>query len=304
MLPPIIDSHVHWRDPDSNRYATLSDNVDADGNRGGSTAETYLPRDYLNDANGLEIKGCVHIEAEWDKSDPTGETAWLHSLLQSKELVDKHVAIIGYADLSRADVERTLATHAIWPNTRGIRQILNRIKGRPELCWANQEYVESSIWCENFKLLEKYDLDFDLMCFAHQLKAMYQIASQNANTRIHLEHAALPWDHSPEGRQIWKQSMKEFAELEHVDVKISGLGNTIPIWNVGSIREYVLNTIDIFGTNRVSFASNFPTDAKFSSMLDIWNAFDAITVSFTDEEREAMFSENALRAYRMEVAAT
>lgn len=300
MLPPILDCHVHWRDPVTNPYEALSDGVDADGQRGESSAQTYLPRDHLSAAAGVRLAGFVHIEAEWDKSDPVRETKWLHSLLKTTEMVDKSVAIVGYADLSQDGGEAVLEARAHWPNARGIRHILNRLAGRPALCWADQDYLENPIWRRNFKRLAAYDLVFDLMCFTHQLAPMAKLAAEAPQTHIHLERAALPWDHSPGGRDDWRRAMRDFAALDQVDVKISGLDNTIPNWDIAAIRDYVLDTIDIFGTKRVSFASNFPTDATFSSMGDIWSAFDTITAGFTDTERHDLFARNAARAYRMD----
>ena len=80
MLPPIVDCHVHWRDPRTNPYETLSDGVTDTGARGGSAAQVYLPQDYLADAAPHDIIGVVHIEAEWQKSNPVAETEWLHGL--------------------------------------------------------------------------------------------------------------------------------------------------------------------------------------------------------------------------------
>ncbi len=298
MLPPIVDSHVHWRDPRKNPYEALSDAVAEDGTRTAAQAQTYLPADYLADAGEYEIAGVVHIEAEWDKTDPVGETRWLHDLVQNNGTNGLPVVIVGYCDLSRDDADQILAAHAAFPLTRGIRHILNRVDGMPSLCWAEREFLAETAWRRNYALLAKHGLDFDLMCFAHQLAPFAQLAASHPNIPVHLEHAALPWDHSPEGRTTWREGMRALAALPHADVKISGLGNTIPNWNEDTIRDYVLETISIFGVERVSFASNFPTDQQFSNMAKIWGAFNRITSDFTDCERTAMFGANALRTYR------
>ncbi|MEP1930538.1 MAG: amidohydrolase family protein [Roseibium sp.] len=301
MLPPIIDSHVHWRDPVNNRYEALSDSASEDGERGGSEAEVYLAADYMADASGFDIAGIVHIEAEWDKSNPVDETDWLHDLIANDKTGGLPIAVVGFADLTASDVDEILEAHAARPLTRGIRQMLNHVPGRPELCWSPVDHLENPIWRKNYGLLAKHGLGFDLMCFGHQMEPMAKLAAQHRDIPLHLEHAGLPWDHTAEGRQVWRDGMCTLAKLEHADVKISGLGNTVPDWTTASIRDYVLETIDIFGVERISFASNFPTDKQFSDMATIWNAFDEITKDFSGEERTAMFHDNAVRMYALKL---
>jgi predicted TIM-barrel fold metal-dependent hydrolase len=93
--------------------------------------------------------------------------------------------------------------------------------------------------------------------------------------------------------------MRALAANDNVVAKISGLGTTMPKWNETMIRPYVLETIDIFGIDRVMFASNFPTDKLFSSMDAIWQAFLSLTSAFSQDERDKMFADNAIKHYRL-----
>ncbi len=296
----VFDSHMHWRDPVNYRYETLSDGVSEEGERGGKAAQSYLPDDYISDAGNVHISGVIHVEAEWDKANPVGETRWLEQIHAAGRTHGLKMGIVGFADLADSDVEKVLEKHSHFPLVRGIRQMLNYLPGNPAYCWADREYLEEESWRKNFGLLAKYELDFDLMCFAHQMPAMAKLASANPDTRIHLEHAGMPWDHTPEGQEQWREGLRQIAALENSDIKISGLGNTIPDWNVDKVRSYVLESIDIFGTDRVCFASNFPTDKAFSDMSKIWDAFDEILMGFSDDARSSMFLENAISAYRLD----
>ena len=295
----IFDSHLHWRDPRHNRYEMRSDGVSEDGERGGGNVEVYLPDDYFDDADGIEIVGVIHVEAEWDKTDPVGETRWLERIHAEGVTKGLRMGIVGFADLASPKVEAVLEAHVSYPHVRGVRQMLNFLPGNPRYCWADREYLEDPLWQENYGLLARYGLDFDLMCFAHQMPAMAKLATSHPDIRVHLEHTGMPWDHTAEGRQLWRQGLRKIAALENSDIKISGLGNTIEGWTAEAIRPYVLEAIDIFGTERVSFASNFPTDKQFSSMAAIWAAFDSILEGFDLESRERMFVENAIAAYRL-----
>ena len=65
------------------------------------------------------------------------------------------------------------------------------------------------------------------------------------------------------------------------------------------IRPFVLETIDMFGTARCLFASNFPVDRLFSDYATVWSAFDQITGDFSADERNGLFHDNAVRVYRI-----
>src|SRR5688500_2563462 len=77
-------------------------------------------------------------------------------------------------------------------------------------------------------------------------------AADFPETPIVLNHTGLPLD--PE-IQDWRKAMAVLAARPNAAVKISGLGN------VQNKREVVLATIDLFGTARAMFASNFPVDS-------------------------------------------
>ena len=61
----------------------------------------------------------------------------------------------------------------------------------------------------------------------------------------------------------------------------------------------MLATIDIFGTDRCLFASNFPVDKLASDYDAIWYAFAQITADFSAGERQKLFHDNAARLYRL-----
>jgi predicted TIM-barrel fold metal-dependent hydrolase len=48
------------------------------------------------------------------------------------------------------------------------------------------------------------------------------------------------------------------------------------------------------------FASNFPVDGLCATFDEIFQGFDEVTRSFAEEERRALFHDNAVRIYRME----
>ena len=94
----------------------------------------------------------------------------------------------------------------------------------------------------------------------------------------------------------WREAMAALARLANIAVKISGLGDL----RVEQRREVALALIELFGTRRAMFASNYPVDSLRASFDAIYREFDEFTRGFSDEERRALFHDNAVRIYRME----
>jgi predicted TIM-barrel fold metal-dependent hydrolase len=79
------------------------------------------------------------------------------------------------------------------------------------------------------------------------------------------------------------------------------LGTTVKNWTEESIRPFVLDAIDIFGIDRVMFATNFPTDKLFTPMDVLVRAYLSITSGFTQRERDRIFVENAVEHYQLTI---
>jgi predicted TIM-barrel fold metal-dependent hydrolase len=295
----IVDAHIHW----FRKENPYKDGHDRD----------YLPDNYLKDAAGYNIIGVVHIEAHWDPKDRVGETRWVRSLATEKSDHGLLKGIVGEADIASDNVERELEGHVADRSARSIRHIVNYLPGAHTNWWAaqgykakpgwvvSQDYLENPKFLANFPKLARYGLGYDYMGFPNHMKPMAKLARENPGVTVYVEHTGMPYDHSPEGVEVWREGMRALAAAPNVVCKISGLGNTVPQWTEESIRPYVLQAIDIFGIDRCMFASNFPTDGAFSTMRAVWEAFFSISKTFTTEERDKLFAENAIRHYRLAV---
>jgi len=93
------------------------------------------------------------------------------------------------------------------------------------------------------------------------------------------------------------------AAQPNTTVKISALGTNDHRWTVDSIRRIVLDTIDVFGPSRCMFASNFPVDGLYSTLGELYQAFDTITGGLTPAERADLFAGTARRVYRISTEA-
>jgi len=112
----------------------------------------------------------------------------------------------------------------------------------------------------------------------------------------------------------WRTAVREVAACPNVYVKVGGLGmkltgftffeNDMPPSSEDlekAWRPYVETCITAFGPQRSMFESNFPVDKGMCSYPVMWNAFKRIAAGCSADEKTALFSGAAAKAYRLEV---
>ena len=62
-------------------------------------------------------------------------------------------------------------------------------------------------------------------------------------------------------------------------------------------RRYVETAVEAFGAERCMFESNFPADKSHCGYAQLWNAYKRLAAGCSPQEREALFSGTARRAY-------
>ena len=295
----IVDPHHHLWDRDLHPYPWLAKPT-VSGLVGDTTplCRNYLLADLKADAASVELVKSVHLQAEIAHELAVEETRWLQAIADAPGSGGFPHGIVAYADLSAPEVDRTLAAHAAFRNTRGIRQILNRHPD-PGVNFVDRDYMREEQWQRGFGRLRAHGLSFDMQLYAPQMPDGAATARRHPDTQIVVNHTGMPLDRDEAGLAAWRGGMRALAACPNVAVKISGLGMVDHRWTVDTIRPFVLETIEMFGTDRCLFASNFPVDRLFSDYATLWRAFDALTADFSAAERTALFHDNAVRIYRL-----
>jgi len=148
--------------------------------------------------------------------------------------------------------------------------------------------MDDARWRAGYARLARLGLHFELQAPFSLLPEAARLARDYPDTTIVLNHAGLP---SASGAREWREAMAGLAACSNVAVKISGMG--VPV------REFVLGILELFGVERAMFASNYPVDSLRASFTTIYAGFEEITRGMAEEERRALFHDNAVRIYRM-----
>jgi predicted TIM-barrel fold metal-dependent hydrolase len=298
----IIDPHIHLWDVATHRYPWMESTAEGFLGDNAALKKSYGVADLLADAgDDIQIEQVVHVEANHDPADPVEESRWLQALADDPANQGLPQAIVAAADLSSPDAQQVLEAHMQCANVRGIRQILN-VHASPVYDYVGRHFMREPAWRQNFRLLARYGLSFDLQIYPSQMAEAAQLARDNPGTTFILNHTGMFIDRgSVAGWRRWRDGLRALAACPNVTVKISGLAMFDHAWTVESLRPCVLEAIDAFGPRRAMFASNFPVDKLFCSYATLWRAFGHIVEDASVDERDALFRATARRIYRLQV---
>jgi predicted TIM-barrel fold metal-dependent hydrolase len=290
---PIVDAHQHFWDPRVNYYPWLCDEPPIPFRYGDYRAirRPYLPADYFADARPHEVVKTVYVETEWDTRDPVGEMRYVEQLRRETGFPTVAVAP---ARLDREDAAAVLEQQAAFPFVRSIR---HKPRANRAPAGGAPGGMTDAKWRDGFAHLAANRLRFDLQTPWWHLAEAAQLARDFPATQIVLNHTGLPADRSAEGIGAWRKHMAIFAQCPNVAVKISGLGVPGQPWTAEANRAIVLTTIELFGSDRCMFASNFPVDGLCAAFDTIYAGFRTIVRDFSADEQRKLFHDNALRIY-------
>ncbi len=294
----IVDPHVHLWDLSRARYGWLQDDPlpnNPAGDMSGIAHRNYLIEDYRSDTAGWRVDKIVHVECGMPIGEQLAETDWLQSLADDTGWPQ---GIVAGADLLDPDLDALLEAHAARANVRGVRQIVCWHED-PLKTYTARDLLRDPAWTAGLAKLAPLGLSFDLQLYPSQMATAAILAARHPDLQMIVNHAGLPTDRDAVGMERWRTGLRLLAAQPQVSIKISGLGITDRAWTTESIRPIVLDCIEVFGTDRAMFASDFPVERVHGSFDAFYSAFDAITADFSPDERERLFAANAEAVYRI-----
>jgi len=238
------------------------------------------------------VRGIVHVDAGADAADAIAETDWLQRMADARGMPN---AIVAFAALDDPHVATLLAAHASRANVRGIRHIVNW-HADPNRTYTPRDVTRDDAWAAGFALLGAHGLSFDLQAYAGQFPGVVPLIARHPETPVIINHMGM----MIAGEEAeWRSGMAALAALPNVSVKLSGIGFSDRRWTRTLARDQIRTAIDLFGTTRAMFASDFPTDKLFGSFAQHLDTYADIVADFSAEERHALFAGNANRIYRL-----
>ena len=317
---PICDPHHHlWEfryDRVAHRY--LLDDLLRDVNSGHNIVATV----FIECGAMYRAQGPEHLRAIGETEFANGIAAMSASGLYGPCRVA--AGIVGNANLKLgAAVGEVLDAHirAGGGRFRGIRHQGNwdasdavaNGRGSP----GEHEFLDG-LFREGFAELAPRGLGFEGWCYHTQIPDLTDLARAFPDTTIVLNHFGGPLGIGPyAGRRDaifagWRRDIAELAACPNVVAKLGGINMELNGfgWHeqaappssetlMRTTRPYYEHTMEVFGTGRCMFESNFPVDMVTCSYNILWNSFKRLTAEYSAEEKAALFHDTAMRIYRL-----
>lgn len=302
----IVDAHHHYWDlHDGGHYPWLQDEYDESFFLGDyeRLRRDFLPEQYRAETAGYHLVGDVHVEAERSRSEQLPEDAFLRRLHDENGTPTVIVGHVGFLQPDRDDI---LAGHAEEPLVRGIRSkpVTATRAGAVAEVTGNPGTLQDPAWLEGLAQLERFGFSWDLRVPAWHLSQAAAAVRELPDIPVILNHCGLPLDRSPDGLALWRDGMRELADLPQVTVKVSELGLRGGEWNETSNQAVIRDVIDIFGWDRAMFASNLPVSSLAVSFHDLVGTVIAALPDATPPQLDRLFAATANRVYRMDLQST
>ena len=295
----LFDTHLHLGDMGAVDYVWLKQlGVPKPFGDPTPIQKDYLPQHFLDDVSGTEdvyLAGSTHIQVDGALDDPVSETSWLSEL--SKSGIPS--VIVGFVDLTREDAEVVLKKHLSFDSFRGGRHIIGLLEKRPNLSFTKEHLLRNSSWQQNFALLDKYNLSFDMQLYPEQMKEAAEFLGGFPKVPIVIDHAGSPYDQTDSGLRLWREGLSALAKLPKIHIKLSGFGMYDSDWSSESSLLLFQTILDFFGAHRIMWGSNFPVDSLMKSYSFCVKQMLNWICPLSPEDQGMIASGTAMKFYRV-----
>ena len=210
--------------------------------------------------------------------------------MQSKN--DFIKGIVGWVDLMSDDVENRLNYWHHQKKLKGFRHILQGEE--------NRSLMLEPAFKNGISLLNKFQFTYDILIYPDQLQFAVELVKIFPEQKFVIDHIAKPYIKSGEIEQ-WKLDIQKFKPYENVYCKISGMV-TEAEWNNYSsetFKPYLDVVVDTFGSKRIMYGSDWPVCLVAASYKDVMEIVKNYFSSFSINEQEDFFGNNAVRFYNL-----
>jgi predicted TIM-barrel fold metal-dependent hydrolase len=314
---PIVDAHHHlWTDPP----VPFLPSYDAPAYEADLRASGHniIATVYVDSHSNYREDGPEHLRVvgETEHCERVAEDA----VRRGPGAIKLCSAIVSTTNMMLGEaVGEVLDAHmAASPRFRGIRQL---ITPPPNVEFQVADYgpnpMGSPEFLAAFRELERRNLSFEGRFKVNETDQLLALAKACPGARVVVVHGGgagflmdLPEPQRSEAFERWRETMRTFAELDNVFMKLGGLNQNYSglspavasLWDSAFLAQrhgpYLRAAIEAFGPDRCMFESNFPVDGVFTSMTTVWNVFKRVSSDFSESERADMFVNTARRVYR------
>lgn len=277
----VIDSHHHVWDPTKRDYPWLTDP---------KIARPFGVDDLrpLLEESGIDATVLVQTVGE------IGETREFLGLAAETPFI---YGVVGWADLTDPQLSYTLDELKAGPGGEFLAGIRHQVHDEADENWLGREDVQQGLGT-----IAEAGLVYDLLIRPQHLDEALRTAQDFPHLRFVIDHMAKP-DIANGEFDGWNAKMHEFAGLENVACKLSGiLTEAGADWSAEALHPYVRTVVDVFGPHRLMFGSDWPVSVRVADYATVYRTFREAIEGFElpEDDVDAIFGRTAVHWYGLE----
>ncbi len=304
---PIFDCHHHLWDRPEGRYraAELAEDV-CDGHNIRASLYVQCRTGYLEEGpEAMRPLGEVHTILDWCQAQP---------LLP--------VGLVAFADLQLGTAVRPVLEALKAAGNGRIVGVRNTTAWHPDPVVrsnprpAPEGLLRTRSFLEGARAVAEAGLCLDVWAYQNQLAEVVALARAVPEVTIVLDHCGGPLGigpyrmDDPDCFADWRNALADLAAEPNVMIKIGGFGLSVMGYRYADAacppqsdrladdwRPHVETCLDLFGSGRAMFESNFPVDKGQFSYRTLWNAFKRLASGRDARDRDNLFWRTAARCY-------
>ena len=234
-----IDAHQHFWRYDPADYPWIGNGMDV-------LRRDWLPQDLRPLLDAHAIDACIAVQARADEV----ETGFLLQLARTHDWI---AAVVGWVDLSAADVESRLAR---WREERRLAGFRHLLQDETDVAAT----LSDPAFNRGVAAIQANAKVFEILVRgARQLAATPAFCARHDGHWLVLDHLGKPAIGGSDD-DAWETALRKLAQLPHVVCKVSGLVTEVrtPGIDAAVVHRYLDAALEAFGPERLMFGSDWP----------------------------------------------
>ena len=284
--PGIVDAHHHVWD------LSVHDQDWISGDELAPLRRDFTLADLAPEARAAGVTATVLVQT----ITVPEETPEFLALAADSDLV---AGVVGWTDLTAADVAETLARLRAGSGGKHLVGIRHQVQGEPDARWLVRPEV-----LRGLSAVADAGLVYDLVVKPHQLAAAVEAAERLPGLTFVLDHLGKPPIASGE-LSPWTRQIRRLAALPNTVCKLSGMVTEADwdSWTIAALAPYADTVLDAFGPGRLMFGSDWPVCRLAATYAEVIAVARELTAGLGPAERHDVFTGTAVRTYDLPVTA-
>lgn len=274
-----LDSHQHFWHFNTRDYGWMGDNMS-------NIKRNFLPAELAHTLQSEGFDGSIAVQAR----QSLAETNWLLDLANENPIIK---GVVGWVDLQSENAQHAIETFAAHPKAVGVRHVIHDEE--------DVDFMLRPAFVGGVKLLEQYNLAYDILIFAKHLPNTLKFVEQFSENQIFVvDHIAKP-SIKAQLLEPWAENMRLLAKHSNVYCKVSGMVTEADWenWQYEDFVPYLDVVFEAFGPDRILIGSDWPVCLVAGSYHEIMNIVKKYIQKFDIETQNKVLGLNAMKAYKL-----